>query len=442
MAYEIFIGRSESAKKKYGTKGTIFLGKHYVTMEREKSLSNPMLMDATNPHVVLVAGKRGSGKSYSLGVIAEGLANLDPEIAHNISTLIFDTMGIYWTMKYPNYRDDKLLYDWKLSPKALNPMIFVPIGLFDYYEEKGIPVDRSFAIRPFDVNAEEWCSIFGVRLISEEGILVEKAIEAGKDKYGENLDIKKIIEIIKKGAADGRAKRAVENMFLGVEKWGLFSSEGTELSEIFLGGRTSVLDLSAYTHMDSGEIIKALVIGFLSKKILGTRLLARKSEEVRLISEGGYLTGEEAATTGKEAPLIWIMIDEAHEFLPKEGETLATHALVQLLREGRQPGISLVLATQQPGKIHTDVMTQSDIVLSHRLTAKTDIEALGEIMQTYLAFGIDKYIDDLPRVKGAGIVLDDNSEKIYPIRIRPRISWHGGGNPSAIKEEIKQLELK
>ena len=51
----------------------------------------------------------------------------------------------------------------------------------------------------------------------------------------------------------------------------------------------------------------------------------------------------------KEVPLIWLFIDEAHEFLVKEGKTAASDALIQILREGRQPGISLVMATQQPG---------------------------------------------------------------------------------------------
>jgi len=135
------------------------------------------------------------------------------------------------------------------------------------------------------------------------------------------------------------------------------------------------------------------------------------------------------------------IVHNCHEFLPHEGSTLASYPLIQLLREGRQPGISLVLATQQPGKIHTDVMTQSDIVISHRLTAKLDIGALNEIMQTYLAFDLDRYIDDLPRVKGAGIVLDDNSEKVYPLRIRPRFSWHGGEDPAAIRGEMHRFGL-
>ena len=63
--------------------------------------------------------------------------------------------------------------------------------------------------------------------------------------------------------------------------------------------------------------------------------------------------------------------------------------------------------------------------------AKTDIEALKAIMQTYMLFDITKYISELPRWKGAAIVLDDNSERIYKLRVRPRQSWHAGSSPTA-----------
>ena len=53
-------------------------------------------------------------------------------------------------------------------------------------------------------------------------------------------------------------------------------------------------------------------------------------------------------------------------------------------------------------------------------------------MQTYLLYDIGKYISELPKVKGAAIVLDDNSERIYRVRIRPRQSWHAGASPVAI----------
>ena len=159
----------------------------------------------------------------------------------------------------------------------------------------------------------------------------------------------------------------------------------------------------------------------------------RKSEELEAVKNAVHVLAQEQE--GVRMPLVWLVIDEAHEFLPKEGRTASSEALISILREGRQPGISLILATQQPGKIHTDVMTQSDVVVSFRLTAKMDIEALSALMQSYLREGLDTALDKLPRVSGAAIILDDKNEKLYSMRVRPKISWHGGSSPTLIKEE-------
>ena len=82
-------------------------------------------------------------------------------------------------------------------------------------------------------------------------------------------------------------------------------------------------------------------------------------------------------------------------------------------------------------------MTQSDIVLSHRVTSKPDVEALNQIMQTYLLESIRKKMDELPSLKGSAIILDDNSERIYSMRMRPRLTWHGGEAPTAVKAQKK-----
>ncbi|MEK6819621.1 MAG: hypothetical protein AABY03_00275 [Nanoarchaeota archaeon] len=75
MPYDITIGRNKSDKEMFGDKGLIFLGKGYVKMGQHTSLSNRIFMDIARSHVILVAGKRGSGKSYTLGVITEELSN-------------------------------------------------------------------------------------------------------------------------------------------------------------------------------------------------------------------------------------------------------------------------------------------------------------------------------------------------------------------------------
>ena len=177
-------------------------------------------------------------------------------------------------------------------------------------------------------------------------------------------------------------------------------------------------------------------------KLFTERMKARKDEEYAAVHEAEhYILGEHDEPRENKMPICWLMIDEAHEFLPREGKTASSQALITLLREGRQPGLAMVLATQQPGKIHTDAMTQSDIILAHRLTAKIDTDALGNLLQSYLRVGLDKELANLPRVAGAVIAVDDVNERMYPMRIRPRFSWHGGGAPGIIKTQKKALEF-
>lgn len=433
MGYDIIIGRNESDKKNFGDKGLIFIGKGYVKMGQYTSMSNKILMDIARSHVILVAGKRGSGKSYTLGVLAEELANLPEEISQNIGSLIFDTMGIYWTTKFQNEKDKKLLQEWELKPKKLKSKIFVPFGHYDKYLEKGIPIDEKFALDSSELNGEDWVITFGLNITNPVAVLIERTITKLKEQKNYNID--DIIRYLNKDEKTPiETKNAAAGLFEAANTWGVFAKESyevTQVKDLISAGTTSVLDLSVYNSVGSFNV-RALVISLISRKIFNQRMDARKKEEIESVSKGfDFLTGSEK----KEYPLVWIFIDEAHEFLPLNEKTIATDALIQLLREGRQPGISLVLATQQPGQIHRDVMTQSDIVISHRVTSQPDLEALNHIMQSYLFESIKKYMDDLPNLKGSAIILDDNSERIYPIRIRPRFTWHGGEAPTAVKVE-------
>ena len=61
MAYDIILGRDAGDKKIFGDKGLIYLGKGYVKMGAYTSLSNKLWMDIVRSHVVMIAGKRGSG---------------------------------------------------------------------------------------------------------------------------------------------------------------------------------------------------------------------------------------------------------------------------------------------------------------------------------------------------------------------------------------------
>ncbi|MBU1855292.1 MAG: ATP-binding protein, partial [Nanoarchaeota archaeon] len=411
----------------------------YVKMGRTSSLANKIFLDMIRSHVVFVCGKRGSGKSYTMGVIAEGVADLPKEIRQNISVIMLDTMGIYWTMKYANKKDKNLLDEWGLEAKGLDVKIYTPKGYYDFYKKKGIPTDAPFSVKPSELDADNWNITFGMNPHNPIGVLIERVIYNLKDS-GKEYDIDDIINALMNDSdAEKSVKDAAKNQFLNAKNWGVFDKEGTSLKDLVKGGQVTVLDVSCYATMPGSWNIKNLVIGLVSEKLFVERMIARKNEEYEELHKSmNYFVDENIEK--QEFPLVWLVIDEAHEFLPVTGKTMATDPLVTILREGRQPGISLILATQQPGKIHTDVMTQSDTVISHRITAKIDTDALGMLMQSYMREGLDVQLDNLPRLKGAAIIFDDTNEKMYPMRIRPRFTWHGGEAPSALHNNEELFE--
>jgi len=431
MPYDIIIGRDKGDLKRFGNRGLVFLGKGYVKMGNYTSLSNNIFLDVARSHVIMVAGKRGSGKSYSLGVIAEELCDLPEEISQNIAPLIFDTMGIFWTMKFKNEKEAELLQTWNLKPKNIPVVVWVPHGFYKEYEKRMVAVDNKFAIKASELEAEDWIITFNLQVTEPIAIIMQDALAELKEEK-KDFDIKDIIGVIESKKSDEKIKSAAVSLFEAARSWGVFAEKnqkGTEISELIAPGKSTILDISCYSSIGTFNV-RALVIGLVCKKLFNERMLARKKEEMIALQHGiDYLNAMEK----KETPLVWLFIDEGHEFLPKEGKTAATDALIQILREGRQPGISLVMATQQPGVIHRDAMTQSDIVISHRLTAQPDIEALNSIMQTYLLESIRGSMANLPSLKGSALILDDNSERIYPIRVRPKFTWHGGESPSAIR---------
>ena len=819
--------------------------------------------------------------SYTMGVIAEGMADLPEEIRQNLSIIMLDTMGIYWTMKYPNKEDKELLSQWGLESKSLDVQIFTPTGHFKKFKDQGIPTDFPFSIKPSELSADNWCMTLGVKNNEETGVLISDVINNLKDKT-DDYSMQDIIDSINTKEDYSKITRGnAKNLFLNTKAWGLFDEKGTKLSELVKPGQITVLDVSCYATVPNSWNIKNLVIGLVAEKLFIQRMIARKTEEFNEIDrQMNFFAAEDKVK--KDMPLVWLVIDEClpyktkiqtdrgvkeigkivsefskeskikvvgydkntkkcdfysitktykrpkkevmklitetgqsiictpnhkvysssgfceaqnskdiafpllrpykkdkkliearllgsifgdgwllsngkavgfsgkgnnvdlekikqdlaklgfksssiyttetnskvksskgkvtlikgvsssittstkawkhfrklgapvgtkvlikskippwifkgskevkgeflaglmgadryvlirnvnipsdfnairlsfnkvdileknafdfaiqlkkmlmsigvkvsnitkrtgntrkngnktfkiqitfaksientikylenigyrycekkelqgqkwlaylryrknildkrkklrikaiklhkekglgkirigrilnipdyvvrewiyhnkksgapknlpsfrewtskkvyannlflniitkkkrskefvydlsiekvhnfvaddflvhncHEFLPVKGKTLATDPLVTVMREGRQPGISLILATQQPGKIHTDVMTQSDIVLSHRITAQMDTKALGMLMQSYMRKGLTEELDNLPRVKGAAIIFDDTNEKMYPMRVRPRFTWHGGSAPNAVHEE-------
>lgn len=415
---EIIVGRDWDDLNKYGSKGTINLGKNIVGTGFEVHLTTPIKVDVLRPHVVVVVGKRGSGKSYTSQVFAEEICKIPEEIKKNLCVVSIDTQGIFWTMKYPNNKQKDLLYEWDLKPEKFDVYVYIPKGQKRQFEEMNVLFDKTFSFKPSELSVYDWCYSFGFSENDLEGILLSRILS----KLEGNYSITSMVDRLRKENFSEGIKLKVENMLLNAGTWGIFSEEGTNVYEFLQPGKISILDVSLFSG-GVGWNIKSLVVGLVMRKIYEARVIARRKEEMSTIEE------EEEK---RKIPLCWIITDEAHNFIPSDGTTAASDIILTVIRQGRQPGISQLFITQMPDKLHTDVLSQADLVIAHRLTSERDINALKAIMQTYMLYSIEKYLEELPKLKGVALILDDNSERIYKVRIRPRQSWHGGESPVAL----------
>ena len=229
MPFDVIIGRNESDKKDFGKHGLAFIGKSFVTMGNYTSLSNPIYMDVARSHVVLISGKRGSGKSYTIGTMAESLSNLGTEESGNIASLIFDTMGIFWTMKYKNMKDAELLDEWGIEAKNIPVKVFAPFGYYQKYKDSGINVDGEFAIKLSELEPADWVTLFDLKFIDSIAVVIESVITQLK-KSGDSFsfdDINNLIGRIENVGQD--VKNSATALFDAAKTWKVFDEKREHL---------------------------------------------------------------------------------------------------------------------------------------------------------------------------------------------------------------------
>jgi len=370
-------------------------------------------LDASRSRAVLVCGKRGSGKSYTLGVIVEELLD-----ASNTLVIIIDPMGIYYPMAQPNQEQERLLWDWGLSAKGVPILLLVPGApetlyggreVIEVMEGRGVRF-RQFRINPADLSPDAWCELFDLSISDVMGIALFRAVQHLKRRRKEHFFIPGIIDAIEgDGLVQDRTRQALLNRLDMAQDWDIFSTRYQELWEVFDPQSVNIVDLSTLDPGPRGR--RNLVVDVLARDIFKRRTIARRKEELGLIGE---------------LPRVWMLIDEAHQFIPTGKSTLAKEALIRWAKEGRQPGISLVVASQQPSAVDSEVITQCDVIIAQKLTNRSDINAVNALSQDYMGGELKTYIRKLKR-QGEAVLVDDEQERVVMAQIRPRKSYHGGG---------------
>lgn len=439
-----FIGRKKSVYKKYGLEGALHVGR---VVEEGNLNETEVYMDGLNPHVVFVCGARGSGKSYVLGVIAEELAIKNK----NVGIIVVDPIGVFWSMKHPNKEQRELdfLAAWKIKPRGLdNLKVFIPVGM-----KNAVPkstYDAVFSIQPSLLNADDWCLTFGIERFSPTGLLMEKVIDRVKRGYKDTegkkhpgkLNTFSIDDVVQclDSDADINSKekgyktdsiRALASRFDAAKNWGIFDENGTPLSVLSRENQLTIMDTS---FLDDN--VSALVIGILSRRLLAARKLSTRKEAAGKFKDEST---ENLDLLETDVPPTWLFIDEAHTLIPGGNQkTPASNALVEYVKQGRRPGCSLVFATQQPSAIDSRVLSQLDIIMSHKLIFDDDIKSVYKRTPTIIpsAYKQMNFIKTLPVGKALTGDRQEETSRAFPMVIRPRMSQHEGREAETV--EVKR----
>ena len=88
-------------------------------------------------------------------------------------------------------------------------------------------------------------------------------------------------------------------------------------------------------------------------------------------------------TRNQRQPLL-IVLDEAHNICPQEPademHTILTEEVIRIAGEGRKFGLYLMLATQRPSKIHSNVLSQCDNLMLMHMNSIADVAHLAAVL--------------------------------------------------------------
>lgn len=400
---------------------------------RTNILDYSVWLDLSFPHVVGVFGTRGTGKSFTLGTLVEcltGLQSVTEGSAPPSATVILDVQNQFWTLcgapesGLPEDRQHlEDLHLWGLPPSAVqegNLKLWTPCQA-----DAHLPDAQVFKIAPSQLEMGDWLAVLEQERFSAMGQAFIELLETSGDHAPGALAERAIpgnLRSFQPGTVD-----ALRWRLRAIQEMELIGEPSVDVEEILHPGRVSVMLLR-----NLPESMRALVAGVLARMLAARMSNYHQSRKVARRRGAG-------APDSDMPERLWLALDEAHVIVPSEGKTPASEPFIDYVKRGRDAGLSLIFATQQPSAVSSKLMSQVDITLTHGLGFDSDIQAATKRMPASpnLSYAQDGQkvasVEDVIRAlsPGEAIVADSGSGRVFIQKVRPRLTAHGGNTPES-----------
>lgn len=401
-------------------------------------------MDTDRAHIIYIMGKRRSGKSYTLGVIAEGLISKQwiNQMKNRQAVIVFDSLNVFWGMQYSASMEgeDKVkeLAKWGIKEEKIPVNFYFPRG---YKREYYPPESIEFALSLKDLEPTDWCFMFELDPIAEPlGQLFLDMITSLQEQ--DEISFSDIYSKLESSQIKNRYERktldAAFRRVKSLELSKIFGSASVPVSEIFREDKISVLLLR-----DLEQELRTTVIGVITRKIFQARGITDECEKrLELLTKSSSSAHEneirklQDLLEKERTPRGWILIDEAHNYVPATSTPPSKGPLVKYVKEGRNIGLSAAFATQSPSALDASIQANLDIGIVHSLSRDQDILAAYNMRNTSDFERARMGSREIPKNHfkeisrdlklGYCMVSSDTMNRLLTMKVRPRVSVHGG----------------
>ncbi len=130
-----------------------------------------------------------------------------------------------------------------------------------------------------------------------------------------------------------------------------------------------------------------------------------------------------------------IGIEEAHEFIPQGVKHDLKELIARIALRGRKRGLGGIIVSQRSAKVDKDVLSQAGMLFLHRVVHEVDMRVYSELLPWRKSEA-----KEIVNALDTGDCIYVNGDRILPIYVRERETFHAGFTPSL--ESVKSPELK
>jgi uncharacterized protein len=353
----------------------------YLGMLRGHDLKVELDINALCQRHVSVLAKTGGGKSYLVGVLLEEF------LRHKVTCVIIDPHGEYGSIRYKSEH----------APRDHARFGVDAQGFRDQVQEFSPDTNLNPEAKPLTfslghLDARELLLFMGITNVRS----FVAPMKALLDRVAADLPEFSVRDLIRAARSEDERNpmtEAIAERLEYVEETHLLAPKGTSLNELVQPGKMTILNLRGVAPDVQELIVTRVASSFFDQRKRG------------------------------KIPPLFLVLEEAHNFCPQQGQALCSRILKTIASEGRKFGFGLCVVSQRPARVDKSVLSQCATQLILQVTNPLDVRAIAQSIEG-LTEGMTEIIQGLPI--GTCLVTGGGFQTPLFCEVRPRASRHGG----------------